>query len=69
MSYRDFYEEICRGITDKLEYLKNLGISGVYFTPVFDSGSNHKYDTFDYIILIRILGMSMILMCVRWYFR
>lgn len=34
-----------QGIT---EYLKNLGISGVYFIPVFDSGSNYKYDTFDY---------------------
>lgn len=48
MSYRDFYGGDLQGITDKLEYLKDLGISGIYFTPIFESNSNHKYNTFDY---------------------
>ncbi|MDE6184764.1 MAG: glycoside hydrolase family 13 protein [Lachnospiraceae bacterium] len=25
-----------------------MGISGIYFTPIFDAESNHKYDTRDY---------------------
>lgn len=37
-----------RGITDKLGYLKELGINALYLTPVFRSVSNHKYDISDY---------------------
>ncbi len=37
-----------KGITDKLEYIKNLGINALYLTPVFSSVSNHKYDISDY---------------------
>jgi hypothetical protein len=36
------------GIHNKLDYLKQLGITGIYLTPVFTSPSNHKYDTSDY---------------------
>ncbi len=36
------------GITAKLDYLKELGITAVYLTPVFKSVSNHKYDISDY---------------------
>ncbi|MGN0142994.1 MAG: glycoside hydrolase family 13 protein [Roseburia sp.] len=37
-----------RGILEKLDYLKSLGITAVYLTPIFLSHSNHKYDTIDY---------------------
>ena len=37
-----------RGIIEKLDYLKNLGITAIYLTPIFLSISNHKYDTIDY---------------------
>lgn len=37
-----------QGVTDKLDYLRALGITAVYLTPVFRSVSNHKYDTDDY---------------------
>lgn len=37
-----------KGIIQKLAYIKNLGVSGIYFTPIFVSPSNHKYDTTDY---------------------
>ena len=37
-----------KGITAKLPYLADLGITGLYFTPVFASPSTHKYDTTDY---------------------
>lgn len=36
------------GITEKLDYLKGLGINALYLTPVFQSVSNHKYDISDY---------------------
>ena len=37
-----------RGIIKKLDYLKDLGISALYLTPIFLADSNHKYDTIDY---------------------
>jgi len=37
-----------RGIIDKLDYLKELGINGIYLTPVFKAPTSHKYDTQDY---------------------
>lgn len=37
-----------RGITEKLDYLADLGITGIYLTPVCMARSNHKYDTMDY---------------------
>ena len=36
------------GITEKLDYLKDLGISGLYLNPIFSAASMHKYDTTDY---------------------
>ncbi|MBE5927435.1 MAG: alpha-glycosidase [Lachnospiraceae bacterium] len=36
------------GITSKLDYIKNLGISGIYLTPINTAPSTHKYDTADY---------------------
>ena len=36
------------GIIDKLDYLQNLGINGLYLTPINEAPSNHKYDTTDY---------------------
>ena len=37
-----------KGIIEKLDYLKDLGINGIYLTPICMSESNHKYDTMDY---------------------
>ncbi len=37
-----------RGIIDKLDYLKDLGVDILYMTPIFLSDSNHRYDTIDY---------------------
>ena len=36
------------GVLDRLEYLRDLGINGLYFNPLFQSRSNHGYDTTDY---------------------
>ena len=36
------------GVIQKLDYLKKLGITALYLTPIFRSISNHKYDISDY---------------------
>lgn len=44
----DFFGGNLAGVRQKLPYLKDLGISVIYFNPLFASVSNHKYDTADY---------------------
>lgn len=36
------------GITAKLDYLKELGIDGIWLTPICKSPTYHKYDVADY---------------------
>ncbi len=36
------------GVTEKLDYLKSLGIDGIYFNPIFEAHSLHKYDGASY---------------------
>ncbi len=43
-----FYGGDLQGVEQKLDYLADLGVEGVYFNPLFVSPSNHKYDTQDY---------------------
>lgn len=44
----DWYGGDLEGVTMKLSYLKDLGITGLYLNPIFLAGSNHKYETTDY---------------------
>ena len=44
----DFYGGNLLGVKKKLKYIKSLGVSVIYFNPIFDSPSCHKYDTGDY---------------------
>ena len=44
----NFFGGDLRGIIEKLSYLHDLGITGIYLTPIFLSPSNHKYDIQDY---------------------
>ncbi|HMM19104.1 MAG TPA: bifunctional glycogen debranching protein GlgX/4-alpha-glucanotransferase [Selenomonadales bacterium] len=44
----DFFGGNLQGVLAKLPYLRELGVSVIYFNPVFESPSNHKYDTGDY---------------------
>ncbi|WP_141432316.1 alpha-glycosidase [Bacillus sp. 03113] len=37
------------GIIENIDHLVNLGITGIYLTPIFKANSNHKYDTIDYL--------------------
>lgn len=45
-----------QGVIDKLDYLQELGISGIYLNPVFDAVSLHKYDTSHYHHIDRFYG-------------
>lgn len=48
MGVREFYGGDLKGVMDKLDYLKDLGIDVIYLNPIFVSPSNHKYDIQDY---------------------
>jgi cyclomaltodextrinase / maltogenic alpha-amylase / neopullulanase len=44
------------GVSEKLDYLKDLGIQAIYLNPIFSSASNHRYHTFDYLQVDPLLG-------------
>lgn len=52
----DFFGGDLKGAEEKLPYLKELGVTCLYFTPVFESHSNHRYDTADYSKIDPLLG-------------
>lgn len=44
----DFYGGNLKGIEECVKYLKRLGITILYLSPIMKSQSNHRYDTGDY---------------------
>lgn len=48
---QNFYGGDLQGILDKLDYLEELGVTVLYFNPIFESPSNHKYDTTDFSVI------------------
>lgn len=44
------------GVTQKLDYLQDLGITAIYFCPIFSSAANHRYHTYDYMQVDPLLG-------------
>lgn len=48
-SRENFFGGDLQGVIDHLDYLEDLGINGIYFCPIFEASSNHKYDTIDYL--------------------
>ncbi|HEY4554715.1 MAG TPA: glycoside hydrolase family 13 protein, partial [Bacillaceae bacterium] len=47
----NFFGGDLEGVIQNVGYLRELGITGIYFTPIFEAHSNHKYDTIDYMKL------------------
>ena len=45
---REYMGGDLQGVIDKLDYLKGLGVTAIYFNPIFDAKSNHRYDTANY---------------------
>lgn len=47
----NFFGGDLEGIREKLPYLQDLGVNVIYMTPIFQSPSNHKYNTTDYLTI------------------
>ena len=54
----EHYGGTLRGITEKLGYLADLNITGLYLNPINVSPSVHKYDTSDYLNIDPAFGTA-----------
>lgn len=52
----EIYGGDLKGIVEKIDYLKALGVNVIYLNPIFWSISNHRYDACDYMEIDPILG-------------
>jgi len=48
---QNFYGGDLQGILNELDYLQDLGVTVIYMNPIFESPSNHKYDTTDFSVI------------------
>lgn len=48
---RELYGGDLKGVEQHLDYVSDLGVNGIYFTPFFPARSNHRYDasSFDHV--------------------
>ncbi len=46
------------GVRSKKAYFESLGVGAIYFNPVFQSPSNHRYETTDYRLIDRDFGTN-----------
>ncbi|MBR4762451.1 MAG: glycoside hydrolase family 13 protein, partial [Clostridia bacterium] len=52
----DYYGGDLKGIEQKLDYLKGLGVTCIYLNPIFEAHSNHRYNTANYLKTDPLLG-------------
>lgn len=52
----DFYNGDLKGIADKVDYFKSLGVNVLYINPIFESQTVHRYDTVDFFHVDHKLG-------------
>lgn len=52
----DYFGGDLKGITEKLDYIKSLGVNCIYLNPIFEAHSNHRYNTADYFKIDPVLG-------------
>lgn len=55
---REFFGGDLKGVEQKLDYLDDLGVTALYFNPIFTAPSNHKYDTKDYLNIDPMFGTN-----------
>lgn len=55
---KEFFGGDLQGIEQKLDYFENLGVTALYFNPIFCAPSNHKYDTTDYFTVDPMFGSN-----------
>lgn len=53
---RDFFGGNIAGVLEKLPYIRSLGVKTIYFSPVFEAASNHRYDTACYTRIDPLFG-------------
>ena len=53
---RDFFGGSLEGVAAHLDDLAALGVETLYFCPIFESASNHRYNTADYTKIDPMLG-------------
>ena len=58
----EFFGGDLDGVSQSLGYLKELGINGIYFTPIFPAGSTHRYDASSFDEVDPLLGGDAALM-------
>ncbi len=46
--YDNFMGGDLQGVIDHIDHLKDMSVGAIYFNPIFEAGSNHKYDTHNY---------------------
>jgi alpha-glucosidase len=52
----EYYGGDLDGVTEHLQYLQDLGVNSIYFTPLFPSRSNHRYDATSFEHVDPLLG-------------
>lgn len=52
----DYFGGDLKGVEQKLDYIKSLGVTCIYLNPIFEANSNHRYDTADYEKIDPLLG-------------
>lgn len=52
----EFFGGDLDGVSQRLDHLKELGINGIYFTPIFPAGSTHRYDASSFDEVDPLLG-------------
>ncbi len=52
----DYFGGNLEGVIEKLDYIKSLGVSVIYFNPLFEAHSNHRYNTANYMNIDPLLG-------------
>lgn len=52
----EFFGGDLYGVIEELDYLSSLGITVIYLSPIFESPSNHKYDTANYMKVDPMFG-------------
>jgi len=55
---QNFFGGNLRGVESRLDYLSNLQIANIYFNPIFDAPSNHRYDTRNYFEIEPLIGSN-----------
>ncbi|MWC26988.1 alpha-glycosidase [Paenibacillus sp. MMS18-CY102] len=55
---KNFFGGDLQGVIDHLDHLTELGVNAIYFNPLFQATTNHRYDTSDYLKVDPTLGTN-----------